>query len=87
LSPGPVVVTALTEMSLENITPALARRSEFVAVVDLLKTAKHGPGRRVFVIEFRYAQPGMPGARLRSYPRLKRTRVRPAGGVRESPTA
>jgi hypothetical protein len=22
--------------------------------VDLLKTAKHGPGRRVFLIEFRY---------------------------------
>jgi hypothetical protein len=35
-------------------TPALARASGFAGVVDLLKVAKHGPGRRVFVIDFRY---------------------------------
>ena len=63
LPPGHVVVTAVTEMSLEEITPALARRSGFVGVVDLLKTAKHGPGRRVFLIELRYEAPGRPPAR------------------------
>jgi hypothetical protein len=36
------------------VTPDLARQSGFAGVADLLKTAKHGPGRRVFVIEFRY---------------------------------
>jgi hypothetical protein len=65
LPPGHIVVTAVTEMSLEDITPALARRSGFVGVVDLLKTAKHGPGRRVVLIAFRYAAPGRPPARLR----------------------
>ena len=73
LPPGHIVVTAVTEMSLEDITPALARRSGFVGVVDLLKTAKHGPGRRVFLIEFRYEAPGRPPARLRPNPRLQRT--------------
>ena len=54
LPPGQILVTALAEISLADITPDLARRSGFVGVVDLLKTAKHGPGRRVFLIEFRY---------------------------------
>jgi hypothetical protein len=58
LPPGNVVVTAVTEMSMDDITPSLARRSGFVGVVDLLKTAKHGPGRRVFLVEFRYEAPG-----------------------------
>jgi hypothetical protein len=40
----------------------LARRSGFAGVVDLLKIAKHGPGRRVFLIEFRYV-PGSRSAR------------------------
>jgi hypothetical protein len=44
-------------MSLEDITPALARQSGFLGLVDLLKTAKHGPGRRVFLVEFRYVKP------------------------------
>lgn len=65
LPPGHIVVTAVTEMSMEDITPALARRSGFVGVVDLLKTAKHGPGRRLFLIEFRYEAPGKPRVRLR----------------------
>jgi hypothetical protein len=56
LPPGEIVVTAVSEMSLADITPALARKSGFVGLVDLLKTAKHGPGRRVFLVEFRYAK-------------------------------
>ena len=63
MPPGRIVVTAVTEMSLEDITPVLARRSGFAGVVDLLKTAKHGPGRRVFLIEFRYQAPERPQAR------------------------
>lgn len=60
LPPGQIVVTAVSEMSLDDITPALARRSGFVGLVDLLKTAKHGPGRRVFLIEFYYLKPRKP---------------------------
>jgi hypothetical protein len=54
LPPGEILVTRVFEVSLADVTPELARRSGFVGVVDLLKVAKHGPGRRVFVIEFRY---------------------------------
>jgi hypothetical protein len=73
LPPGHIVVSAVTELSLEDITPALARRSGFAGVVDLLKTAKHGPGRRVFLIEFRYEAPGRAPERRRPDPRLQRT--------------
>lgn len=57
LSPGHIVVTKMFEISLADVTPELARRSGFVGVVDLLKVAKHGAGRRVFLIEFRYVPP------------------------------
>ena len=57
LSPGHIVVTRLFEMSLADVTPELARQSGFAGVVDLLKIAKHGPGRRVFLVEFRYVAP------------------------------
>jgi len=54
LAPGEIVVTKVFEISLADVTPALARDSGFSGVVELLKVAKHGAGRRVFVIEFRY---------------------------------
>ena len=54
LPPGEIVVDSLLEISFDDITPELARRSGFAGVVDLLKTAKHGRGRRVFLVEFRY---------------------------------
>ncbi len=54
LPPGEVVVDALLEIEFADITPELARRSGFDGVVDLLKTAKHGRGERVFLIEFHY---------------------------------
>ncbi|THD59774.1 hypothetical protein [Phenylobacterium sp.] len=57
LAPGEIEVTALREIALEDITPALARRSGFLGVVDLLKVAKHGPGDRVFLVEFVYHAP------------------------------
>ncbi len=51
------MVTSLLEMSLADVTPVLARRTGFAGVVELLKIAKHGPGRRVFLVEFRYVKP------------------------------
>jgi hypothetical protein len=54
LPPGEIVVTRILEVPLTDITPELARASGFAGLVDLLKVAKHGPGRRVFVIDFRY---------------------------------
>jgi hypothetical protein len=66
LPPGVIVVTKVFEVSLADITPELARASGFVGVVDLLKVAKHGPGRRVFVIEFRYEAKQQGRSRVRT---------------------
>jgi hypothetical protein len=63
LPPGQIVVTKMFEVALADITPELARRTGFAGVVELLKVAKHGAGRRVFVIEFRYIKPQR-GARV-----------------------
>lgn len=54
MPPGEIVVTGVFEIALADITPELARRSGFSGVVELLKVATHGSGRRVFLIEFRY---------------------------------
>ena len=54
LGNGAIEVTAIREIGLEGITPELARRSGFQGVVDLLKIAKHGPGERVYLVEFEY---------------------------------
>ena len=51
---GAIEVTSIREIDLSDITPALARRSGFVGVADLLKTAKHGPGEHVYLVEFIY---------------------------------
>ena len=56
LEEGAIEVTSLQEIRLEDITPDLAKESGFAGVVDLLKTAKHGPGRRVFLVRFRYLE-------------------------------
>ena len=54
LGPGAIEVTSIREIGFEGITPELARRSGFEGMVDLLKTAKHGPGERVYLVEFEY---------------------------------
>jgi len=56
LGPGSVEVTRIREIEIGDITPALARRSGFDGLVDLLKVAKHGSGERVFLIDFEYRE-------------------------------
>ena len=51
---GVIEITSMRQIELSDITPALARRSGFEGVVDLLKTAKHGPGEKVYLVEFEY---------------------------------
>lgn len=71
LGPGHIRVTSIREIDLKDITPELARRGGFAGVVDLLKTAKHGPGERVYLVEFEYE--GAPSApRPSSAPRARR---------------
>jgi hypothetical protein len=54
LGTGAIQVTAIREIGFEDISPELARRSGFLGVVDLLKVAKHGPGEKVYLVEFEY---------------------------------
>jgi hypothetical protein len=54
---GHIVVESIREMALADSTGELARRSGFAGVVDLLKTAKHGRGTNVYLVEFHYLPP------------------------------
>jgi hypothetical protein len=55
---GHIVVDSIVPMKLKDITDALARESGFDSVKDLLGTAKHGKGNKVYLIRFHYLQPG-----------------------------
>lgn len=57
LGAGHIVVDRLRQMDFEDITPALARKSGFAGIVDLLKVAKHGAGQNVYLVEFHYEPP------------------------------
>jgi hypothetical protein len=54
LGEGYVVVDRIMQIEFEFITPALARKSGFGSVPELLRTAVHGPGRNVYLVEFHY---------------------------------
>lgn len=51
---GHVVVEAIREIGLSDVTPQLARRSGFEDVADLLTVAQHGAGTHVYLIDFHY---------------------------------
>lgn len=74
LPPGEIMVTKLSEISLADVTPEMARRSGFSGLVDLLKVAKHGVGRRVFLVEFQYVSPVATRRGSRPDSSLKRAR-------------
>jgi hypothetical protein len=52
LPPGHVVVDSIMPIDLRDITGDMARRSGFDGVIDLLKVARHGTGRKVYFITF-----------------------------------
>ena len=54
LGDGAIEVDSLERIEFDDITPQLARRSGFNGVVDLLKTAKHGRGEKIYLLEFHY---------------------------------
>ena len=55
---GHVVVDSIAPIRMRDITYDLARESGFDSVEDLLKTAKHGRGNKVYLIRFHYLPPG-----------------------------
>ena len=54
---GEIEVDSIEPLGLFEITPALARESGFLGVVDLLKVAKHGKGENVYLVRFHYIDP------------------------------
>ena len=55
---GHIVVDSIVPIRLADITADLARESGFSSVSDLLETARHGPGDKVYLIRFHYLPPG-----------------------------
>jgi hypothetical protein len=54
---GEIEVNSIEPIGLPDITPELARASGFLGVLDLLKTAKHGKGDRIYLLRFHYIAP------------------------------
>ena len=54
---GEIEVDSIEQISLQEITPALARESGFLGLIDLLKVAKHGAGDNVYLVRFHYLPP------------------------------
>ena len=50
-------IDSIEPIGLPDITPALARESGFLGVVDLLKVANHGKGSKVYLVRFHYIRP------------------------------
>ena len=53
---GEIVVDSIETIGFADITPELARESGFLGVLDLLKTAKHGRGEKIYLVKFHYVR-------------------------------
>ena len=54
LEEGCIEVTSIREITWEDLNDRLARDTGFNNLIDLMKTAKHGAGQRVYYVQFRY---------------------------------
>jgi hypothetical protein len=51
---GEIEVDSIVPITLDDITPDLARACGFASVRDLLEVAKHGSGENVYLVRFHY---------------------------------
>ena len=49
---GHIEITRMQEVDLDDITEAMAREGGFESLEALMKTARHGRGERVFIVDF-----------------------------------
>jgi hypothetical protein len=54
---GEIQVDSIKPIGFPDITPAVARESGFLGVIDLLKVAKHGKGENIYLVRFHYVRP------------------------------
>lgn len=67
---GMIEIDSVQPIEWSDITPALARESGFSGVVDLLKIAKHGSGRKVYLVRFHRVE-AAPAAKKKAAPARK----------------
>ena len=58
LGDGHIVVDSIERIALKQVTRDLARESGFDSVEALLRIARHGRGRNVYLVRFHYLRPG-----------------------------
>jgi len=51
---GEIEIDSITPITIEQITPRLARECGFASVDGLLKVARHGRGENVYLVDFHY---------------------------------
>lgn len=51
---GWICVDTMREISLDDITASIARECGFEGIIDLLKTAQHGNGTKIYLIDFHF---------------------------------
>lgn len=54
---GEIEVDSIEPIGFPDITPQLAQASDFLGVLDLLKTAKYGSGENIYLVRFHYIPP------------------------------
>src|ERR1700693_5032542 len=59
---GEIQMNSIQPICFPDITPALARESGFLGLIDLLKVAKHGKGENIYLIRFHYVPPRIQGS-------------------------
>jgi len=55
---GFIEVTRLQEVDLDDVTEAMALEGGFESLEALMKTARHGRGERVFLVDFAFVPGG-----------------------------
>lgn len=58
---GFIEVTRLQEVDLDDVTEAMALEGGFESLEALMKTARHGRGERVFIVDFVFVPSGSGG--------------------------
>ena len=58
---GHIEITRMQEVDLDDITEAMAREGGFESLEALMKTARHGRGERVFIVDFVFVASGSGG--------------------------
>ena len=54
LEEGVIEVTSIRQILWDDLTEKLAKDTGFKNLIDLMKTAKHGIGRNIYYVRFRY---------------------------------